>query len=373
MKKSIKIIASLAAIICALSVTASAQDDTRVYVNGMRVNGQAFIVDGTTYVPLRSVSEAMGADVSWDGSANSAYVNFTEDDMAAKIVEDVSPSVVAIVGNYRAGGETSKYNNSTAHGTGVIIKTNGTIVTNAHVVKDIDNLTVVLYDGTSVAGKVLYSDETADLAVVKIDKIGLKPIQMADKSDIVSGRSVMAIGTPLSLSMRNSVTRGIVSGGGVTLNDAHYRLIQTDAAINPGNSGGPLVNMKGQMVGINSSKYESVRVDSMAFAIPVDTVNYALEQFEKYGKIQRPDTKMTLEQSWEAKIGLPTNKGITVKTSSDGIIQAGDTITAVNGVAVHSIVDWNEAVKDTFNGTDLTIAFERGGQQQTVTLPVNVQ
>lgn len=366
-------IGSIVAITLAMTTTAvSAQDMAKVYVNGMSLGDEAFVQDGRTYIPLRAVSEAMGAEVSWNDETKSAYVAFSEDDTIAKIVENVSPSVVAIVGNYKSGINNDSYNSRTAHGTGVIIKTNGTIVTNAHVVKDLNNLTVILYDGTSIPAKVLYSDETADIAIIKIDKIGLQPIQMAEKSDIVSGRTAIAIGTPLSLSMRNTVTRGVVSGAGVVLNDSYYRLIQTDTPINPGNSGGPLLNTKGEMIGINSSKYESVRVDSMAFAIPIDTVKYAIDQFEKYTKIRRPDVKVTLEQSWEAKIGLPTNKGITVKSSSNSSLQAGDTIYSVNGIDVHGIVDWNEALKDTFNGSSIDVNFERNGQRQTATINVDV-
>lgn len=367
MKK--KLILCMAGILCFTCGTIIAQNDTKIYVNGNRISGEAFIKDDRTYVPLRAVSEAMGAEVSWDSGTQSAYVNFTEDDAVSQIVENVSPSVVAIVGNYyKYSTESSKYNNSTAHGTGAIIKSNGTIITNYHVVKDIENLTVVLYDGTSVSGRVLYSDEDIDLAVVKIEKIGLKPIEMANKEDIIAGRTAIAIGTPVSLSMRNSVTKGIVSIPNVSIKGSMYELIQTDTPINPGNSGGPLLNMKGQMIGINSSKYASSSIDSIAFAIPIDTVKFALNQFETNGRILRPNTDIEFEESWEAKLGIPTNKGLTVKSSADASIKAGDIITKINDVNVHSTTEWNEIIKDTFDGTSLAITFERDGGEQTVTI-----
>ena len=161
--------------------------------------------------------------------------------------------------------------------------------------------------------------------------------------------------------MRNTVTKGIVSGVGVALSDSYYKLLQTDAAINPGNSGGPLVNVKGELIGINSSKYASANIDNIGFAIPVDTVNYVINQYESNGRILRPTLNFTLVQSWEASIGLPTNKGLTVKGSTNPSLLNGDTITKVNGYAVHSIVDWNEAIKDSYNGTGVIITYVRDG------------
>ena len=338
-----------------------AQNDVRVYVNGMRLNDDVLLSNDRTYIPLRSVSEALGAEVNWDSNSRSAYVTFTEDDAIAKLVADVSPSVVTIVGNYNGSEAANAYNNPTMHGSGVIYRSNGHIVTNAHVVENIKNLTVVLNDGTMLPGNVLYSDEKADIAVIKVDKLGLKAVTMAQKSSVVSGKTVIAIGTPISLSMRNTVTKGIVCGSGVALVDSYYKLIQTDATVNPGNSGGPLLNTKGELIGINSSKYASVGIDNMAFAIPVDTVEYVISQFEKYGHVVRPELNVELEQSWEAKIGLPTQKGITIKRSDNSQLNTGDMINSVNGISVHSIADWNEAIKNTYNGKSLSLKCTRNG------------
>ena len=348
---------------------ANAQEDVRVYVNGMRFNGNVLMNNGSTYIPLRAVSEALGAEVTWDEASNSAFITFTEEDAVAKVVENVSPSVVTIIGNYDTG-STAKYANPTMHGSGVIYKSNGYIITNAHVVEGILNLTVVLNDGTILPGNVLYSDEKSDLAIVKVNKIGLTPVTMADPGSVVSGKTAIAVGTPISLTMRNTVTKGIICGTDVSLPDSYYKLLQTDASINPGNSGGPLLNSRGELIGINSSKYMSVGIDNVAFAIPADTVSYAIDQFEKYGFIKRPSIDITLEQSWEARIGLPTAKGITVKTSSDPALMPGDVVTAVNYIAVHSIADWNEAIKDTYNGTTLTVSYTRNGAYGEAVLTV---
>ena len=344
-------------------VTAYA-DVPRLYVNGNRVNTEIVMKDDHIYVPIRAVSESMGAEVTWDDTTRSAYIAFSEDEAIAKIVEDASPSVVTIVGNYKSGSSADRYNNPTVHGSGVVYKSNGYILTNAHVVEDILNLTVIFSDGTTVPGTVLYSDSVADLAVVKVDRIGLAPIRMADPGTVVSGKTAIAIGTPISLSMRNSVTKGIVSGNGVTLSDSYYKLIQTDTPINPGNSGGPLLNAKGELIGITSSKFVGGNIDSIGFAIPVDTVAYAIRQFETFGKIIRADFGLALEESWEARIGLPTPKGLTVKSSKNSALQNGDVIHSVNGISVHSIADWNEALKSTYNGITAEVVYERSGREE---------
>ena len=368
MKKTLKLTCLfLALAIFFLAGSVYAQRTVRVYVNGVRIEEETLLHNDRTFVPLRAVSESLGAEVTWDGDTYSAFINFTEDDAVAKVVENVSPSVVTIIGNYTSG---AQYNNPTAHGSGFIYKSNGHILTNAHVVKDIKNITVVLNNGESYPAKVLYIDELCDIAVVKIEKLGLSPITFADPSTVISGKTVLAIGTPISLSMRNSVTKGIVSGVDVSVTDTHYKLLQTDASVNPGNSGGPLINMKGELVGINSSKFASVTVDNMSFAIPVETVQHALSQFEKYGEIRRPTLDFTLEQSWEAKIGLPTTKGLTVRSSTATEILSGDVITSVNGIDVHSVTDWNEAIKHTYDGDikKLDITLTRGAESISVTI-----
>ena len=143
-----------------------------------------------------------------------------------------------------------------------------------------------------------------------------------------------------------------------------YPLIQTDAAINGGNSGGPLIDLNGNLIGINSSKYAGIGIEGVAFSIPLETINYVLDQFEKNGKVLRPEIKVSFEESWEAKIGLPTQKGLTVKNSHSAVLADGDIVTAVNGIPVHSITDYNKAIRDSFNGT-LSITFTRGGAEMT--------
>lgn len=342
----------------ASSLTVCAEN-VNVFVNKAPINTEAFIMNDLTYIPLRAVSEALGATVSWDESTNTANIDFNEDVYVPNLIQNSSESVVAIVGNYKG-------KEFTAHGTGVVIKSGGVILTNAHVVTNIDNITVVFSNGESHSGQVQYIDATSDLAVVKVNKLGLKPLALAEPGSMVAGNAVIAIGTPLSLNMRNTATKGIISGVDVGVSDSFYPLIQTDAAINSGNSGGPLINMQGQVVGINSSKYAGVGIEGMAFSIPVETINYVLNQFETNGRVIRPNIGVTFEQSWEARIGLPTLKGITVKSSTNSALQVGDVVNYINGVSVHSILDYNKAIRDTYVSGDIEVTLTQGNEQKTV-------
>ncbi|MCI8520371.1 MAG: trypsin-like serine protease [Clostridia bacterium] len=349
--------------------------DVNIFVHNNPINTGGFISDDTTYVPLRAVSEVLGAQVIWDNDTRSVYIDTDEDTRTGKVIEESSKSVVAIVGNHKSNyitGTASDYNELTAHGTGVIIKSGGSILTNAHVISDIDNITVVFSDGESYPAQVQYIDKESDLAVVKVGRLGLKPITFADTNSVFAGQSVVAIGTPLSLSMRNSASKGIISGVNVNVSKAYYPLLQTDAAINGGNSGGPLLNMKGQLIGINSSKYAGVGIEGLSFSIPLDTINYVLSQFEMNGKVCRPNLGITLENSWEARIGLPTKKGVTVKASSSDTLKIGDVINTVNGIEVHSIVDFNKALRDTYSSGSIKVIYTRNGEQISTDIVPNI-
>ncbi len=347
-----------------------AEEAPTIYVNGNQIQTDAYIEDGVTYVPLRAVSEALGAEVLWNEAENRVDINASSEEILIQnSIDKISPSVVAIVGNYHSEASASyqeKYDEGIAHGTGVIISSDGQILTNAHVVADLSSIIVVLSDGTGYEGRLKYIDEALDLAVVKIEKTDLPTATFADETSLRSGSKVIAIGTPVSLGLRNSVSLGIISGINRSV-AGDYALIQTDAAINPGNSGGPLVNLNGEVVGINSSGYQGVGIEGMNFAIPVSDVNYALNHFNTYGKINRPNLGAELEESWTAEIGLPSSDGLTIKSvvpggaaEAAGLI-AGDVVTAVNGAAVNSMVDWNETMKAYLPGSQAVLNINRGG------------
>lgn len=363
--------ASLAALMLSSSVGAVAAD---VYVNGEKLESGSYVIDDAVYVSLEEVGEALGASVTVDENTQDASLKLSEDDTVVKMIEKVSESVVAIVGNYSSSyysADALDYNELYAHGAGVVIDEEGMILTNHHVIDEIQNLTVIFGNGETYSGKVLYSDEESDLAVVKINKSGLKPISFAEENSLKVGQTVVAIGTPLSVNLINSASKGIVSGIGVNISE-HYLFTQSDVSINGGNSGGPLVNLEGELVGINSMKYAGSDVEGMSFSIPVDTINYVLDSFENYGRVVRPDTKVTFTESWESKIGVPTTKGLTVTVSDSEVLLVGDMITHVNGYEVHSIADYNEAIKKSFNGESITFTYTRAGVSNTVDVETEI-
>lgn len=339
----------------------------KVMVNGSIIPTDALLIDDRTYVPLRGVFEAAGAQVSWDEESGTAVINTgsaQQDTLVPGVIEKLSPSVVGIIGKCVSGSGASAYE-YIAHGSGVVVKSGGEILTNAHVVTDMIMIFVVLNDGSSYEAKVKHIDEESDLALIKINKIGLPVAKFADTSDIVVGKMVVAIGTPISFSLRNSATVGYISGINRAVSGT-YRLIQTDAAVNSGNSGGPLVNLDGEVIGINSSGYVGYGIESTNFAIPADTVNYVLRHFEAYGKVRRPSLKAELKEDWLAELGVPSEGGLTVRSmdKDSPLLYAefanGDIISAINGTAVNSIVEVNELFKSFLPGDTVTVTAARG-------------
>ena len=363
-----KLIATFTAFAVMTGALPAFAEGVAVFVNGEALSSEALETENGVYVSLEEVAEKIGAQIEWSG--NGANIDTNADKAVVEMIASVSESVVAIVGNYKdssLSSDAQDYNELYAHGAGAVISSEGVIITNAHVVDEIQNLTVVFGNGETYPGTVLYSDETSDLAVVKINRRNLKSISFAEEGSLKVGETVVAIGTPLSVNLINSATKGIVSGVGVNISQ-HYLFTQSDVAINGGNSGGPLVNLKGELVGINSIKYVGSEIEGMSFSIPVDTINYVLDSFKNYGRVIRPDTGVTMTESWESKIGVPTTKGLTVTSSENEQLNAGDMITHVNGYEVHSIADYNEALKKSFDGNAVEFTYIRGGVVATAVI-----
>ena len=188
--------------------------------------------------------------------------------------------------NGQAGDEVSP----ASEGSGIIATSDGYIITNAHVVEGASSLKVIMSDGKSYEAKLVGSDNITDLAVIKIEATGLQAAEFGSSSDLEVGDTVMAIGNPGGLELSSSVTQGIVSALNrqITSSDSGYTMdcIQTDTAINPGNSGGALVNMYGQVVGINSSKIVAEGFEGLGFAIPIDDAQSVISNLKEYGYVK---------------------------------------------------------------------------------------
>lgn len=298
-----------------------------------------------------------------------ADMQIETDDTVENVINNLSSSVVGIIGKLKPSSENySNYGDNLIFGSGVIYKSNGYIVTNAHVVSDMETIVVVLSDGKPYKARLKALDEQSDLASIKIDKGLLTPAVFGDISQVTVGMSVVAIGTPLSFSLRNSATKGIVSGMNRSV-DGEYRFIQSDAAINGGNSGGPLVNLSGQVIGINTVKYVGYGVEGLSFSIPIDTVKYVLGQFEKFGKVRRPYLGVEFVEGVAARYGLPSNEGLTisdVEKDSPGEkcgLLVDDVLISVNGVEVTTIIDYNEEMKKYLPGNTVKLTVRRGGKE----------
>ena len=356
-----------ACMISALLLSQTAMAAPSVEVNGTQIDTDAVIIDDKTYVPLRGVFEAAGAEVSWNEETQTAGINISnslsDDELIPSVIESVSPSVVGIIGR----GKTESYYGSQEgimSGSGVIIKTGGEILTNAHVVKNMNTILVVMNDGKGYEAQLKYIDDDTDLAVVKIKKIGLPVVKLANSEDIVVGKQVIAIGTPITFSLRNSATVGHISGLNRSVGDP-YRLIQTDTAITRGNSGGALINMNGELVGITSSGYSGTNTN---FAVPVDTVKYVLNQFELYGKVRHISFGAEFQEDWLAELGVPSEAGLTIKglEKSSPLAKAsfktGDVLVSVDDIAINSIVELNELMKNYLPGDTVKVGVKTNGE-----------
>ena len=356
-----------ACMISALLLLQTAMAAPNVEVNGTQIDTDAVIIDDKTYVPLRGVFEAAGAEVSWNEETQTAGINISnslsDDELIPSVIETVSPSVVGIIGR----GKTESYYGSQEgimSGSGVIIKTGGEILTNAHVVKNMNTILVVMNDGKGYEAQLKYIDEDTDLAVVKIKKIGLPVVKFENSEDIVVGKQVIAIGTPITFSLRNSATVGHISGLNRSVGEP-YRLVQTDTAITHGNSGGALINMNGELVGITSSGYSGTNTN---FAVPVDTVKYVLNQFELYGKVRHISFGVEFQEDWLAELGVPSEAGLTIKglEKSSPLAKAsfktGDVLVSVDDVAINSIVELNELMKNYLPGDTVKVGVKTNGE-----------
>lgn len=334
-------------------------------VNAASVSFDAKQEGGQIYINSKEVLAKIGGTGKYD-SKTGKYI-YTAKDQVPDVIDNVSPSVVGIIGRAVEGGETGgseRYN--LAHGTGVIIKSNGWIVTNAHVIDGLTEAVVVTSDGKSYKIVKSYSDPVSDIAMIKINAKSLKAAKFISSSEQTRvGETVIAIGTPVSFSLRNSATVGVVSGLNRAVNGS-YRLIQSDTAINPGNSGGPLVNLKGEVVGINSMKFAALGVENTGFSIPAETVNYVIKHYFTYGEVKRASLGVELEESWSAIVGLPTEDPLTItsvltKEAKKAGIKEGDELYSIAGKRVTSVIDINELLKSYLPGQKVKLLMQSSG------------
>ena len=267
-------------------------------------------------------------------------------------------------------------------GSGVIVRNDGYILTNNHVVEGASILEVELSDDRKFDAKVIGTDVRTDLAILKIEATGLVAALLGNSADMEVGDWVIAIGSPFGLTQ--TVTAGIVSATnrsdqGITMYD---NFIQTDAAINPGNSGGPLLNMRGEVIGINTAiASRSGGYNGICFAIPSDTAKRVLDDLISKGRVTRGVIGIrpeTLKPETAERLSLPAGtRGALIASVTKGLpaykagLKEGDVITAINGTAINSDSAMRRFVGETKPGTQIRISYLRDGKRSEVTLTVD--
>ena len=267
----------------------------------------------------------------------------------------------------------------TSLGSGVIVSKEGHILTNHHVVAGMEEFQVQLTDGRNEPAQLIGSDQQTDLAVLKIDANKIEPLPLGDSDEVRVGQMVFAVGNPLGL--QETVTQGIVSAKGRRLvRDSGVEFLQTDAAVNRGNSGGPLLNLRGEIIGINSAiMSETGGWAGISFAIPSNIARRVLDGIVKSGHVVRSYlgvVMMDLTSDLAEQFGKADSKGALVTDVMSGSpaekagIKSGDIIVKFNGRAVSDILELRSRIADVAPGTKVELAFVRDRKDQTATVEV---
>jgi Do/DeqQ family serine protease len=278
-------------------------------------------------------------------------------------------------------------------GSGFITTDDGRIITNAHVVDGADRVEVTLKDGRTFAGEVVGADPVTDIAIIDIDAQDLPTVAISDSDQLMPGEWVVAIGNPLGLD--STVTAGIVSATGRTsrevgVPDKRVDFIQTDAAINPGNSGGPLLNLNGEVVGVNTAIIQGAQ--GLGFAIPINTVERISADLLDDGQVEHaylgiqmvtlsPEMKENINSNPNSPLTVDEEEGILIvrvmpnSPAAAGGLRAGDVILTVDGQAIKDSQEVQTAVEQSAVGQNLAMTIRRNGQEQSLnvrpgTLPV---
>lgn len=386
-------------------------------VGGALSFGGLYYVTGSNQTtPTTSLGTTKGTG---DNKVSNVTYNVTSDVTSA--VSKVQNAVVSIINlqnvkaNDQFGGlfgtneqpnpNSDKALETASEGSGVIYKKEGNsafIVTNNHVVEGQKELQVVLANGTKVKATLVGTDSYTDLAVLKIAADKVETVaSFGDSSALKVGEPAIAIGSPLGSAYANSVTQGIVSSLNRQVSskneegqEVNINAIQTDAAINPGNSGGPLINIQGQIIGINSSKIANsstsntgVNVEGMGFAIPSKDVISIINQLEKNGKITRPALGVSMydlssisaeQQEKILKVPSSVKQGIVILSVANGTpaeqagLQKYDVITKIDGKDIQNTTELRAALYTKSLGDTMKLTFYRGSTEKTITVHLTV-
>lgn len=262
-------------------------------------------------------------------------------------------------------------------GSGIIFSKDGYAITNYHVVKTMTNMNIILYDNSFCKGKIISFDEDADIAIIKIEKNNLIPAQFEDTSILKLGDSVIAIGTPMHISLRNSISTGIISGL-ERIGYSNFKLIQTDLASNTGCSGGPLINLNGKVIGMNSFKYQEAGSEGLTFSIASKDIIYYINMFHKYGVLKKIDLGIDFLETPSQKYGINTKAGLKIiNVKNDSLltnygIKSGDIIKKINNTNILNKYDYFQVLRTSVDRNILSFIFERDNAPIVINIPVEL-
>lgn len=330
-------------------------------------------------------------------------VNVDVTSQVTEVVEKVSPGVVGVT-NIQLGADfwQQQDGNEQGTGSGVIYKIEDEyayVVTNYHVIEGADTVEVVLADEINIEAEVLGSDMFSDLAVLRMDSEDVNTIvEMGSSDQLKVGEPAIAIGNPLGHMFSGSVTLGVISGTQRTIPvdfdmdgraDWQAEVIQTDAAINPGNSGGALINIDGQLIGINSMKINQTAVEGIGFAIPIDSARPLIQELEETGEVVRPYLGIEIysldevpQVEWQRSLNLPeeVEGGIYIwsieplSPADRAGLKRLDVITALDGEEVMGTIDLRKILyQEREIGDELSVTFYRDGEMEETTIELSVQ
>ena len=308
-------------------------------------------------------------------------------DIGPSVAEKVLPSVVGIEVQYTVNSIFGGSGNATASGSGIIISSDGYILTNNHVVSNTDSsssnsfyqvseansVKVYLYGDSQTAydAKIIGTDAETDLAVIKIDKTDLPVAELGNSDELKIGEWAMAVGNPLGLS--SSISIGAVSAVNRKVEDSdgiEYTLIQTDAAINQGNSGGALVNSNGQVIGINFMKISSVGVEGISFAIPISQAIDVSNELIQYNKVRRPYLGITgstvteqISKMYNLAIGVYVQSVDTFSKAATSGLKAGDVIIKIDDTDIKTMDELTNYIKSKNIGDTVNLKVNRNGEE----------
>jgi Do/DeqQ family serine protease len=373
------------------------------FAGGYLANNQQQVTETTSKLGLQSVNAAP------------PLAGNTDQNFVTQVVERVGPAVVRINSSRTVKSQLPEEFNDPLFrrffgsrlprgrnrvergaGSGFIISGDGRILTNAHVVEGADRVIVTLKDGRTFQGKVLGTDELTDVAVVKIDATNLPTVSLGNSDQLQPGQWAIAIGNPLGLD--NTVTTGIISATGRSSNqvgvpDKRVEFIQTDAAINPGNSGGPLLNARGEVIGMNTAIIQGAQ--GLGFSIPINTAKRISNELITTGKVQHPYLgiqMMAITPELKQRVNSDPNSGLTINENQGVLIvkvmpgspadkagiRAGDVIQKVNGEIVREASEVQKSVEKAQVGGNLRLDLRRNGRTINIAVkpgafPKNVQ